>query len=80
MALCLAVPAFAQNTMSAASSSTSAMTCDQMMAKAERMSASSTGARMAMAQKQMHLAKMAKQKNDEAGCKAHMQQAMNAMK
>jgi hypothetical protein len=80
MALCLAVPAFAQNTMSAASSSASAMTCDQMIAKEERMSGSSTGARMSIAQNHMHLARMAKQKNDEAGCKAQVQQAMNAMK
>lgn len=82
VAVCFALPAIAQNSMSSSMSSSgpSAMTCDQMMAKAQRMSSSSTGARMAMAQNQMHLAKVAKQKNDEAGCKAHVQQAMNAMK
>ena len=87
MALCLAMPAFAQNTMSSppaggamSSGSMSSMTCDQMMAKVQRMSASSTGARMTMAQNHMHMATMAKQKGDEAGCKMHTQQAMDALK
>lgn len=84
MGLCLAMPAFAQNSMSStsamSSSGTSTMTCDQMMAKAQRMSASSTGARMTIAQNERHMATMAKAKNDEAGCKMHMAKAMQDMK
>ena len=82
MAVSLALPAIAQNSMSSAmsSSGSSGMTCDQMMVKEQRMSGASTGARMPIAQNHMHLANMAKQKNDEAGCKAHVQQAIKAMK
>jgi hypothetical protein len=83
MAVSLALPAIAQNSMSSpmsSSGSSSGMTCDQMMAKEQKMSGASTGARMTIAQNHMHLANMAKQKNDEAGCKAHVQQAMDAMK
>jgi hypothetical protein len=86
-ALCLAMPAFAQNTMSSppsggsmSSTSTSAMTCDQMMTQADRMSISSTGARMTMAQNERHMATMAKAKSDEAGCKMHMTKAIGYMK
>jgi hypothetical protein len=83
-ALCLAVPAAAQNTMSGPSNSTTpsatpAMTCDQMMAQANRMSMSATGARMTMAQNERHMATMAKEKGDEAGCKTHMEKAMKLM-
>jgi hypothetical protein len=97
LALVLAVPAFAQDTMSSqpqspppnqpmsatgsmSSDSMSSMTCDQMMAKAQSMSMSATGARMTMAQNETHMATMAKQKNDEAGCKMHMTKAMSYMK
>ncbi|MFL6691176.1 MAG: hypothetical protein ACJ8IR_13480 [Alphaproteobacteria bacterium] len=83
LALSLAMPAFAQNTMSGPSTmkaSDTSMTCDQMMAKANSMSVSSTGARMTMAQNQKHMAMLAKQKNDEAGCKMHMEKAMGYMK
>jgi hypothetical protein len=86
MALCLSVPAFAQYGPSAAppaamsTTTTSTMTCDQMMKQADRMPMSSTGARMTMAQNQRHLAFEAKTKNDEAGCKMHMAKAMQDMK
>lgn len=97
VALVLAMPAFAQNTMSSQpqspppnqpmsstgsmpSDNMSSMTCDQMMAKAQSMSMSATGARMTMAQNETHMATMAKQKNDEAGCKMHMTKAMSYMK
>ena len=83
LALSLAMPAFAQGTMSGPSAmkaSDTSMTCDQMMAKANSMSVSSTGARMTMAQNQKHMAMLAKQKNDEAGCKMHMEKAMGYMK
>jgi hypothetical protein len=85
LALSLAMPAFAQNTMSGPSTSAmkasdTSMTCDQMMAKANSMSVSSTGARMTMAQNQKHMAMLAKQKNDDAGCKMHMEKAMGYMK
>lgn len=79
--LCLAMPALAQNTMSGTTAGgTSSMTCDQMMRQADRMSASSTGARMAMAQKERHMAVIAKGKSDEAGCKMHMDKAMKLMR
>ena len=87
IALCLAGPAAAQNTMSGPMSTTpastgnaSGMTCDQMMAQADRMTMSSTGARMTMAQNERHLATMAKAKGDESGCQAHMSKAMSYMK
>jgi hypothetical protein len=89
IALSLAMPAFAQNTMSGgsmnsngsmSSSDMSAMTCDQMMTKARSMSTSSSGAGMSMAQKEMGMAQAAKAKNDEAGCKMHMMKAMGDMK
>jgi hypothetical protein len=85
VAICLAMPAAAQNSMSGPSSMSSApaatgMTCDQMMAQADRMSTSSTGARMTMAQNERHLATQAKAKNDEAGCQMHMTKAMQMMK
>jgi hypothetical protein len=93
LALVLAMPAFAQNTMSSqpqspppnqpmssTGSNMSSMTCDQMMAKAQSMSMSATGARMTMAQNETHMATMAKQKNDEASCKMHMTKAMSYMK
>ena len=85
LALSLAMPAFAQNTMSgppasAMKASDTSMTCDQMMAKATSMSTSATGARMTMMQNQKHMAMLAKQKNDEAGCKMHMQKAMDMMR
>ena len=44
------------------------------------MSVSSTGARMTMAQDERHMAFEAKTKNDEAGCKMHMANAMHYMK
>jgi hypothetical protein len=86
IALCLTVPAFAQYGPSAAppaamsTSTSSTMTCDQMMRQADRMSVSSTGARMTMAQNERHMAFEAKTKNDEAGCKMHMANAMHDMK
>jgi hypothetical protein len=86
LALCLTVPAFAQYGPSASppaamsTSTTSTMTCDQMMKQADRMSMSSTGARMTMAQDERHMATMAKAKGDEAGCKMHMAKAMHDMK
>jgi hypothetical protein len=86
IALCLTVPAFAQYGPSASppaamsTSTTSTMTCDQMMTQADRMSMSSTGARMTMAQNERHMAFMAKTKNDEASCKMHMEKAMKLMK
>lgn len=85
--LLLAMPAMAQNSMSSASPSnsmsaadTSSMTCDQMMAKEQTMSANGTGAKLAMAQKERTLATQAKGSGDEAGCKMHMTKAMNALK
>ena len=89
MALLIAMPAFAQNTMSGgsmnsnsnmSSSDKSAMTCDQMMAKAQSMSANGTGAKMTMMHNEMNMAQQAKAKNDEAGCKMHMMKAMGDMK
>lgn len=83
IACALALPASAQNTMSGpapAAAPSSAMTCDQMMVKEQSMTMHANGARMTMAQNHMHLATMAKQKNDEAGCKMHVQKAMDLMK
>ena len=83
LALSLTIPAFAQGTMSGPSTmkaSDTSMTCDQMMAKAGSMSTSASGARMTMMQNQKHMAMLAKQKNDEAGCKMHMQKAMDMMR
>lgn len=83
MALCFSLPAVAQNSMSSSATpaaATSAMTCAQMMAQADRMSTSSTGARMTMAQNERHAANVAKASNDEAGCKTHMAKAMQYMK
>jgi hypothetical protein len=77
------MPAFGQNSMSTTSTmstSSKAMTCGQMMKQADRMSTSSTGARMTMAQNERHMAFEAKAKNDEAGCKMHMEKAMKLMK
>jgi hypothetical protein len=62
------------------STSSTTMTCDQMMNQADHMSTSSTGARMTMVQNERHMAFEAKAKNDEAGCKMHMERAMKLMK
>ena len=84
--ICIAVPAAAQNTMSGPSAKStmsttaSTMTCDQMMAQEKRMSMSSSGARMTMAQNERHMATVAKEKGDQAGCKMHMQNAMKVLK
>jgi len=81
VAVCFGVPALAQNTMTGPSSSaSSAMTCDQMMKQADRMSVSSTGARITMAKNERHMATMAKAKGDEADCKMHMDKAMKLMR
>ena len=91
-ALVLALPALAQTTAAPTASSTSktspstmsteetsAMTCDQMMTKAQSMATTSTAAGMTMAHKEMNMAKAAKAKGDEGGCKTHMQKAMKDM-
>jgi hypothetical protein len=84
-ALSLAMPAFAQNTMSGPSpsamkASDTSMSCNQMMAKASSMATHATGAARTMAQNQMSQARMAKAKGDDAGCKMHTEKAMGYMK
>lgn len=93
LALCLAVPAFAQGTMSGppsqagamqsgnmSSNNMSSMTCDQMMAKAKSMTTHGTAGQMTMMQNQMSMARQAEAKSDEAGCKMHAQKAMDVIK
>lgn len=88
LALCVAVPAFAQGTMSGPSSQTSSMkasdtssmTCDQMMKKANAIYGGGSAGQMSMMQKEMGMAKEAKEANDESGCKMHAQKAMDVMK
>jgi len=88
IALSMAMPAFAQTPTPAQSTSpagttppqTTAMTCDQMMAKAGTTSTSASGGRMAMEQKEMTMARQAKAQKDEAGCKMHMEKAMRLMR
>lgn len=87
LALSLAMPAFAQNSMSGGmnsnngmqSDSMSAMTCDQMMAKAKASTTTGSAAKMTMMHNEMAMAQKAKAKNDEAGCKMHMEKAMDEM-
>lgn len=85
VAICLAVPAFAQGlapdstTNSMPSDDTSAMTCDQIMQKVRAHSLYSSGAIMAMKQKEMAAASAAKNQNDEAGCKMHATKALKLM-
>ena len=84
VALLLATPVFAQNSMSGPNNAMSAapmqsMTCDQMMTKAKSMNAPSAAA-MTMAKKQMKMAQAAMDKNDEAGCKMHMMNVMHIMR
>jgi hypothetical protein len=95
-AVLLALPALAQNSMSAGSSSNgmngtmsngnmsnaqaSTMTCDQMMAKEQEHSANGTGAKLTVAQNETAMANKARSAGDEAGCKMHMQNAINALK
>ena len=89
VALCLAMPAFAQGSMYGPSNSstglmpsndTSAMTCDQIMEKVKSMSIFAAGATMALKQKEMTAARAAKATNDEAGCKTHATKALQLMK
>ncbi|MBV9571919.1 MAG: hypothetical protein JO056_11830 [Alphaproteobacteria bacterium] len=91
LALTLSMPAFAQTATtppaggamtgpSSTSSSMSSMTCDQMMAKEESMAGNASGARLTAMQNHMSMARQAKAKGDEAGCKTHVQMAMDAMK
>jgi len=88
IALSLTMPAFAQTPAPAQSTTPggamsaqpAAMTCDQMMAKARSMSTSASGARMTMEQREMSLARQAKAKNDEAGCKMHMEKVMRLVR
>ena len=82
VAICLAVPAFAQGlaptstTNSMPSDDTSAMTCDQIMQNVKEHSLASSGAIMDMKQKEMVAARAAKDNNDEAGCKMHASRAL----
>src|SRR5215469_9040679 len=85
VALCLAVPAFAQDSMygpsngttgSTPANDTSAMTCDQIMEKVKTMSIQGPGAIMALNQKEMIAARTALDKNDEAACKSHATKAL----
>lgn len=61
------------------SMSDSSMTCQAMMDKAGGMSQPSDANKKAMAMKQMDMAKAAKAKGDEMGCKSHMKMAMHDM-
>jgi hypothetical protein len=88
VALCLAVPAFAQGSMygqsnsttgSVPSNDTSAMTCDQIMLRVQSMSLTSSAVRMDLKQKEMIAAREAKANNDEAGCKMHATKALQLM-
>ena len=88
VALCLAVPAFAQGSMYGPSNGTtgsmpsndiSAMTCNQIMEKVKLMSISAPGATMAFKQKEMRAARAARANNDEAGCKMHAANALRLM-
>lgn len=91
-ALLLALPALAQTSSTSTTAAkpgaapsamsteeVSAMTCDQMMTKAQSMSTTSTAAGMTMAHNEMKMAQAAKAKGDEGGCKTHMQKAMKDM-
>jgi hypothetical protein len=83
VALCVAIPAFAQGTMSGPSTMKAAdtsMTCNQMMTKARSMSTHGSGAQMSMMQNQLSMASRAMANKDEAGCKMHAQKAMDVMK
>jgi hypothetical protein len=88
MALCFAVPAFAQNTMSSPPAGTAPMssggmsgiTCDQMMTREQAMSTSATGARLSLAQNETILARRAEAQKDDAGCKMHMEKAMKVLR
>jgi len=88
VALCLAGPAFAQGTTNGpsqnttnpmSSSDTSAMTCDQIMRKVNKMSTSAPGATRAHKRNEMIAARAALAKNDEAGCKMHATRALQIM-
>jgi hypothetical protein len=85
VALCLAVPAFAQGSMygpsnsttgSMPSNDTSAMTCYQIMEKVKSMSIYAPGATMDFMQIEMRAARAARDNNDDAGCKMHATKAL----
>jgi hypothetical protein len=60
---------------------TTGMSCEAMMADASTaMSAVRDSARKMMAQREIDQAKSATARGDEAGCKAHMQTAMNGLR
>jgi hypothetical protein len=60
---------------------TTGMSCEAMMADASTaMSAVRDSARKMMAQREIDQAKSATAGGDEAGCKAHMQTAMNGLR
>ena len=56
------------------------MTCDQMLAKEQEHSANGTGAKLTVAQNETAMANKARAAGDEAGCKMHAQNALNALK
>ena len=87
LALCLALPAFAQSSMPGPSDytpgsptvDTSGMTCDQIMEKVKTLSISAPGATLAWKQKEIIKARAAKANNDEAGCKLHATAALQVL-
>jgi hypothetical protein len=77
--LMAAAPVFAADMNS--DSNMNAMTCQAMMTKAQPMMASATdSANKTQAMDEMNMAKSSMAKNDEAGCKTHMEKAMGMMK
>ena len=56
------------------------MTCDQMLAKEQEQSGNGTGAKLTVAQNETAMANKARAAGDEAGCKMHAQNALNALK
>jgi len=85
VALCLALPAVAQGSMTPSSSSmpsndTSGMTCVQIMEKVKSLSIYAPGATMDFMQKEMRAAREARDNNDDAGCKMHATKALQLIK
>ena len=87
LALCLALPALAQESMSGSPTGptrsmpldTSTATCDQIMTRVQARSTYSTAVRMARKQNEMVAARAAQRQNDEAGCKMHAMKALQLM-
>ena len=87
LALSLALPAFAQNSMPGPSNyapgsptvDTSGMTCDQIIEKVKTLSISAPGGTLAWKQKELDKARTARDNHDEAGCKLHATAALQVL-